>query len=361
MSPSTTNTALTRTVLPLAEAQSRYSAGRGYLAACTLGLPSRDTVDALAADAAAWADARVSAAGYGDLVEDVRTSFAELVGVDHSRVAIGSQVSVMAGMVAASVPDGAEVLCVDGDFSSMVFPFLAQAHRGVTVRHAPLADLAEYIGPATWLVAFSLVQSATGAIADADAIVSAARAHGARTFCDTTQATGWLPVDATQFDATTCHAYKWLCSPRGVAFLTVSPEFQAQLRPTQVGWYAGADPWASCYGPGMNLAADARQFDVSPAWQAWVGARPAIDLFRRLDIAEVHDHAVALGDALCDGLDIARQGQAIVTWPDAGGSDVARLAAAGITASARAGRARVAFHLWNSADDVADVLTALGC
>lgn len=346
--------------LTLAEAQSRFSAGRGYLAACTLGLPSRDTVAAMTADASDWAHARVSAAGYGDIVEEVRGSFAELVSIDRDRVAIGSQVSVMAGMVAASVPDGAEVLCVDGDFSSMVFPFLAHAHRGVTVRHAPLADLAESIGPATWLVAFSLVQSATGAIADATAITAAARAHGARTFCDTTQATGWLPVDASQFDATTCHAYKWLCSPRGVAFLTVSPEFQTELRPNQVGWYAGRDPWASCYGPEMNLADDARQFDVSPAWQAWVGARPAIDLFRRLDIAEVRDHTVGLGDALCDGLGIARTGQAIVTWPDADGGDVARLAAAGITASARAGRARVAFHLWNSADDVADVLTALG-
>ena len=356
MTPST----LSRPALTVAEAQARYSAGRGYLAACTLGLPSRDTVAALAADTADWADARASAAGYGDLVEEVRGSFAELVGIDHDRVAIGSQVSVMAAMVAASIPDGAEVLCVDGDFSSMVYPFLAQAHRGVTVRHAPLATLAEHIAPATWLVAFSLVQSATGAIADADAIARAARANGARTFCDTTQATGWLPVDATLFDATTCHAYKWLCSPRGVAFLTVSPEFQAELRPTQVGWYAGNDPWASCYGPGMHLAADARQFDVSPAWQAWVGARPAIDLFRRLDIGAVRDHSVGLGDALCDGLGIPRQGQAIVTWPDADGGDVARLAAAGITASARAGRARVAFHLWNTADDVADVLTALG-
>jgi selenocysteine lyase/cysteine desulfurase len=346
--------------ISVADAQSRFQAGRGYLAACTLGLPSRDTVAALTADTANWADARVSAADYGDLVEEVRGSYAHLVGVESSRVAVGSQVSAMAGMVAASVPDGAEVLCVDGDFSSMVFPFLGQAHRGVTVRHAPLATLAEQISSATWLVAFSLVQSATGAIADAEAIVRAARAHGVRTFCDTTQATGWLPVDAAQFDATTCHAYKWLCSPRGVAFLTVSPEFQSELRPSQAGWYAGRDPWASCYGPDMSLADDARQFDVSPAWQAWVGAQPAIDLFRRLDMRRVRDHAVGLGDALCDGLGIARLGQAIVTWPDVSGADVARLTAAGITASARAGRARVAFHLWNDAADVADVLTALG-
>lgn len=109
----------------------------------------------------------------------------------------------------------------------------------------------------------------------------------------------------------------------------------------------------------MNLAADARRFDVSPAWPAWVGARPALELFSRLDIAAVRDHAVGLGDALCDGLGIPRQGQAIVTWPDAAENDVSRLAHAGITASARAGRARAAFHLWNDATDVADALNAL--
>ena len=111
---------------------------------------------------------------YDSPVASARASFAELVHVEPSAVAIGSQVSVLASVVAAPAPDGAEIVCVDGDFSSIVFPFLVQAHRGVTVRHVPLARLAEAIGPRTWLVAFSLVQSATGEIADADAVIAAA-------------------------------------------------------------------------------------------------------------------------------------------------------------------------------------------
>jgi selenocysteine lyase/cysteine desulfurase len=355
-----------RSVLPalpdrlgVREARDRFRGGRGYLAACTLGLPTRGTEAALHADAEAWALGRASAAGYAAVVERVRHAYAGLVTVPVSRVAIGSQASVLAGLVAASVPDGAEVLCVDGDFSSMVFPFLSQAHRGVTVRHLPLAELAAGITVDTWLVAFSLVQSATGAITDTAAIVAAAHAHGSFTLCDTTQAAGWMPVDASVFDATICHSYKWLCAPRGVAFLTVAERLAARLLPVQAGWYAGRDPWASCYGPGMDLASDARRFDVSPAWNAWVGAEPALDLFGRLDLAEVRDHAVALGDALCAGLGIAPAGQAIVTWPDADGTDLDRLTRAGLTASGRAGRARVAFHLWNDEDDVADALRAL--
>lgn len=357
--PADTSTSTSTSTVSLAEARTQYTSGRGYLAACTLGLPTINTIAAMRADTEAWARGEACASRYGDVVERVRAGYADLVGVAPDRVAIGSQTSVMAGMVAASMPDGAEVVLPLGDFSSMVFPFLAQAHRGVTVRQVALADLAASLTANTWLVAFSLVQSATGAIADCDGIQTAARRTGTFTLCDTTQATGWMPVDASPFDATICHSYKWLGAPRGVAFFTVGAAFAAALHPNNAGWYAGNDLWASCYGPAMTLAPDARRFDVSPAWPAWVGAEPAIDLFRSLDLAEVRTHNVSLGDALCDGLDLPRLGQAIISWPDADGRDLARLSAAGITASGRAGRARVAFHLWNDRNDVDDVLTAV--
>ncbi|TFB96350.1 MULTISPECIES: aminotransferase class V-fold PLP-dependent enzyme [unclassified Cryobacterium] len=362
-SPDTTRSRIDGPLQGIRAARAQFPGGRGYLAACTLGLPTAGTVAALRADLDAWASGSASAAGYAALVERVRAVYARLVMVPVSRVAIGSQASVLAGLVAASVPDGAEVLCVDGDFSSMVFPFLNQAHRGVTVRHVPLADLAESITGNTWLVSWSLVQSATGTVAETTAIIAAARRHGTFTLCDTSQAAGWMPVDASVFDATICHAYKWLCAPRGVAFLTIAEGFGSVVRPAQAGWYAGEDVWGSCYGPGMRLAADARRFDVSPAWQAWVGAEPALEFFGTLDLAEVRRYDVGLADAFRAGLGIdptEQTGQATVTWADAAGTDLARLTAAGLTASGRAGRARVAFHLWNDADDVQDALRALG-
>ncbi|TFD90761.1 aminotransferase class V-fold PLP-dependent enzyme [Cryobacterium serini] len=348
-----------KSTLSLTDARAQYTSGRGYLAACTLGLPTHATIAAMRADSEAWARREASASRYVEVVERVRVGYADLVDVTPDRVAIGSQTSVMAGLVAASIPDGAEVVLPIGDFSSMVFPFLAQAHRGVTVRQVALADLAASLTANTWLVAFSLVQSATGTVADSVAIRAAAQATGTFSLCDTTQATGWMPVDAAAFDATICHSYKWLGAPRGVAFFTVLEAFAAQLHPINAGWYAGDDPWASCYGPAMTLAQDARRFDVSPAWPAWVGAEPAIDLFRSLELAEVRAHNVGLGNALCDGLGLPRLDQAIISWPDADGRDLARLTNAGLTASGRAGRARVAFHLFNDEEDVALALAAL--
>jgi selenocysteine lyase/cysteine desulfurase len=335
----------------------QFGDATGYLAAASIGLPPRSAVDALKADLDSWFNADRDPQGYDAIIERSRAHYARLVGVASDRVAAGSQTSVLTSMIAASVPVGAEVLCVDGDFSSIVFPFLQRAD--IRVRCVPLAELADAITDETWLVSFSLVQSATGVVADTLAITEAAARHGSFTYCDVTQAAGVLPVDATRFDATVCHTYKWLCAPRGVAFLTVSTAFQKLLTPIQAGWYAGDEVWQSCYGPAMNLAPDARRFDVSPAWQAWVGAEHSLALFAGLDIASVWDLASGLGDRLCDELGIPQQHQAIVTWADPDGGDLGRLNAAGIRASGRAGRLRASFHLWNTESDVTAVMAAL--
>jgi len=323
---------------------------RGYLAVASIGIPPDSAVAALRADLAAWEAADRDPQGYDAVVARTRDSYARLVGVPVDRVAIGSQTSVLTALVAAAVPEGAEVLMPEGDFSSIEFPFLNR--RGIRTRTVPLAALADSITAQTWLVVFSHVQSATGVVADLDGIVAAAARVGAHTFCDVTQAAGVAPVDASRFDVTVCHAYKWLCSPRGVAFLTLSPRFAPLLTPLQAGWYAGDDPWKNVYGPAMSLAPDARRFDVSPAWQAWVGAEPAIALFAGLDIAEVWEFTSGLGDALCEAVGIPPQHQAIVTWPDASGDDLRRLVDAGIRVSGRAGRLRASFHLWNDLSDV---------
>ena len=347
--------------LTLDELRSHFSVRPGYLSACMVGAPPRETVEALTDDLGAWGEGHRDPARYGAAVERARAAFARLNSVESDRVAVGSQVSVFASVVAGSLPEGSEVLLVEGDFSSMVFPFLVQQQLGrLTVRCVPLERLADAVTPSTTLVSFSLVQSATGRLADAEAVADAARRHGAATFVDTTQAVGWMPVDASRFDATVCHAYKWLCSPRGTAFLTVSEEFAGRLQPLTANWYSGDDVWGSCYGPEMRLATSARRFDVSPAWQAWYGTAPAVELFASADIAAVQRHCVGLANALRRHLGEPESQSAIVTWPDPEGDVVAALAAADFAASTRARRSRAAVHLWNDEADVERVCAALG-
>ena len=222
---------------------------------------------------------RAAAPAFDRDVAAASSSYASLVGVAPSSVAVGSQVSVFAGLVAASLPAGSQVLVAEGEFTSIVFPFLAQAARGVRVREVPLDHLPDAVSPATTLIAVSAVQSANGRLARLDQLTEAAADAGADVLLDTTQATGWLPVDAGRFAYTVGGGYKWLLAPRGTSFFTVRPDRMDSLVPHTGGWYAGADVWTSIYGGAVTVwPRDARRFDVSPAWHSWVGQAASLDL-----------------------------------------------------------------------------------
>ena len=339
---------------------SHFAPTRGYLSACTGGLPTHETLRASQEFNEVWARGALDARAIGDIAERVRGLYATLAGVAASRVALGSQVSQLVSIVATGVPDSGEVLCAAGDFASLTHPFEQLASRGVTVRYAPIASLATAVTESTSLVVFSLVQSATGEVADYEAIASSAAAVGARTCVDLTQSLGWLPVGAAHFDYTVCHAYKWLCSPRGTAFLTVREGLDETLTPLAAGWCSADDVWGSCYAGHTPLAAGAGRFDLSPLWPLVPGTAAALELFVSLDPAAVHGHAVGLANAARQVLGMEPGNSAIVTWPDPDGTDLAAMQQAGLVASGRAGNARVSFHLWNTPEDVELLARALG-
>ena len=148
--------------LTLEQARAQWAPVPGYLNAATLGLPPRGVVAALEADIERWSSGRSSAPGYDAAVARCRELYAGLVGVPESWVAVHAQTSVMVSLLAAALPDGAEVVLPEGDFTSVVFPFLVHADRGVRVRQVPLAGLADAVRASTTLVAFSLAQSSDG-------------------------------------------------------------------------------------------------------------------------------------------------------------------------------------------------------
>ncbi|MFT4232484.1 MAG: aminotransferase class V-fold PLP-dependent enzyme, partial [Leucobacter sp.] len=334
--------------------------GSGYLSACTAGLPTAATSTAMRSFVADWAEARIDARALGEQADRCRELYAAIAGVPTDRVALGSQVSQLVSIVATSVPDGAEVLCAAGDFASLAHPLEQLAHRGVRVRYTAVDRLAEEVREDTALVACSLVQSASGEVADADAISEAAAHVGARTLIDLTQSLGWLPVGGGGFDFTVCHAYKWLCAPRGTAFLTVRAGLDDALVPIAAGWCSADDVWESCYAGHTPLATGAGRFDVSPAWPVIGGTEAALRDVLSLDPGDVHAHDLGLANAAREVLGLAEGDSAIVTWADPEGRDLAALTAAGLTASGRAGNARISFHLWNTLDDVERLARALG-
>ncbi len=344
--------------MDLVDAQAEFSAEGVYLDSATLGLPPGRTVEALRLALDAWQHGTADARAFDDSVRAARDLFAGLVGVPSSWVAIGHQVSPFVGLVAAAVPDGAEVLVAEGEFTSVTFPFLAQVGRGVTVREVPLASISEEVRAATYLVAVSAVQSANGRVADLDALAEACARTGTRSLLDLTQAAGWLPVDATRFDWTVTSAYKWLLAPRGTAFLTARPERWDEVVPHSAGWYAGADRWSSIYGSPLRLAEDARRFDVSPAWHGWVGTEASLGLLSELGTSTLHEHAVGLVNRFRAGVGLGPSDSAIVSLL-ADAAVPALLAEHGVRGAGRAGRLRLAFHVHNTAAEVDVAVRAL--
>ena len=338
-------------------ARGLFRAEPGWLNTASYGLPPTPAWDALQVALAEWRVGKTSWWGWGEATGRARESFARLCGVATSDVAVGAQVSQMIALISESLAPGTRVLVTDEEFTSNLFPWLVQRERGVQVRTVAASGLAEAIDDDTDVVAFSLVQSASGQVAEVDAIVEAARAHGALTVVDASQACGWLPVDASRFDALVCVAYKWLMSPRGTGFLVTTPELRERIVPAQAGWWAGEDPRTSYYGPPLRLAADARRLDLSPAWFSWVGTAPALDLIEQVGVETIHDHDVALANRFRAGLGLTPGNSAIVSV-DAPGAEE-RLEAAGIRAAVRGGKLRASFHLYTTEADVDHALDVL--
>ena len=332
--------------------------GRGYLNTASYGLPPRRGWDALQAALADWRVGATSWEPWADAADAARGHFARLVGAAPDDVALGSTVSQLLVHLATALPDRVRVVTPDIEFTSNLFPWLVQDHRGVDVTTVPPERLVDAIDGQTHLVAYSAVQSATGEVADVAAVARAARHHGTLVVVDATQAVGWLPLDAADADLLVCAAYKWLLAPRGAAFMVVGPRVAGQLRPVMASWWATCDYRDGYYGPPLRLAETARRFDISPAWFSWVGAAPALEVLLETGVEEINAHDVRLANRFRDAMGLEPSNSSIVPVSAAGAAE--RLAAAGVRAAVRAGNARLSFHVYNSDDDVDLAVSALG-
>ena len=300
-----------------------FAGGRGYLAACTVGLPRRR--HAAPPCDATWSAGASAPRPRRRLHRRRRThtrALRALVGVEprprRDRLA---GLGLRRRSSRHRAPDGAEVLCVDGDFSSMVLPFLARGDlAGARTRRStrsptrspPTRGSSRSRSCSPRRARWRMPRPSPRPLA----------AHGARTLCDATQASDGCRSTRSRSDAIDLPRLQVAVRPARRRVPRRSPTAPlAELTPLSAGWYAGDDPWTSCYGPDLHLAATRRRFDVSPAWQAFVGAEPALELFASLDADAVHRHALGLATAFRErlGLDAAPD-SAIVTWPDAEGA-----------------------------------------
>jgi selenocysteine lyase/cysteine desulfurase/predicted CoA-binding protein len=290
----------------------------------------------------------------------LRSRYASTIGADADEIALthGTADGISTVLWGLHLRRRDEILTSDEEHVSLLAPLAAVSKKfGVDVRAAPLAEIANAVGPRTRLVACSHLSWISGLEADVQAIV----ATGAPVLIDGAQAAGAIAVDVHEIgcDYYAASGQKWLCGPEGSGFLYVRRDRQRTLSP----------PWPSVLSLGevseiteLVFHADARRFDTAAVvgpLATW--ALASLEVLAESDLRWIFERGPRLAQTLAQQLTerdlaVARRGNStLVSWhaPDPE-VVVSRLAAQNVVVRSimHRGLVRASVGAWNSEDDI---------
>ena len=314
--------------------------------------------------------------------EAFRADLARILGATVDEVAIEPNVS--AGLVGiASTFDYAKrpkVIVSDLDFPTDGHAFLAVAPRGAHVEFVrspdhvriPLELFERAVDERTAAVCTGHVYFTTGWIQDVKALAEICHRKGTRLVVDAYQSIGAFPFDvhAAGVDYLVGGTLKWLMGGPGIAFLYARRDVADAARPSAVGWWGVADPFAfdvEHLDPGKG----ARRFEYgTPAVAAIYAARAGISLLDEIGIATVRERHMLLSQRLVDGARaqgwtircpaVASERTTIVTLehPEPQKA-VDALRARGVITDSRPGLIRLSPHYFNTPGEIDRALELL--
>jgi selenocysteine lyase/cysteine desulfurase len=350
-----------------------------YLYNCSQGALA-DTVEAgLQEYAASW---RTSSAPWDDWMEAyeaLRTQFARFINADRDEVAILTSASAGINPIANAMRfdnHRNKVVMSEYEFPTMGQIWLAQQPRGAEIQFldgvnnvVPTECYAAAIDERTLVVPLTHVSFVNGFRSDVEAITRIAHARGALVFLDGFQDCGTRPMDvkALDVDFFVTGTLKYLLGPPGLAFLYVRRGLIESLTPTITSWFAQRDAFAFDTKR-LDPATDARRFEGgSPPMPNIYIARPALDLLTNIGMKNVAAQIERLTRAFIQGVldlkiesktPVSSVGPLVVLRALDAKAMLAKLTARGIVASIRRDGVRIAFHVYNTLEDVNTALRA---
>lgn len=154
------------------------------------------------------------------------------------------------------------------------------------------------VTPRTKVLFLSHITSPTAVRIPVEVLCARAREAGIRTVVDGSHAPGHIPLDLSTLhaDIYTANCHKWMCTPKGSAFLWVSPDLQPLIPPLIVSW-GNEIPTA-----GDGAFVDEHEYlgtrDVSP----FLSVPFAIEWMRQQQWHDVQRHGRALAQMAMQGL-----------------------------------------------------------
>ncbi|HEV3121497.1 MAG TPA: aminotransferase class V-fold PLP-dependent enzyme, partial [Isosphaeraceae bacterium] len=237
-----------------------------------------------------------------------------------------------------------------------------------------LRDLAGAIDGTTRLLTISHVEFASGFRNDLDALLELCHSRGISLFVDAIQGLGPLTIDvkSTPIDFLAADGHKWLLGPEGAGLFFVRREWLERLRPILVGWHSVVTPYNS---PRLD-------YHLMPSAQRWEGGSynmaglqalgESLALLTEIGAKEVSERILNRAEAVRDAaarsgwgvsgssLPADRSGIVALECPGVDPSATARaLRARGVAVASRRGKLRVSPHVYNNADDIAQLAEGL--
>lgn len=184
---------------------------------------------------------------FGERLGRAQARLAAYVGADSANLVFAPNTSTALDAVARSLAlsPGDEILLGDDEYGGIVrlWSFVA-ARTGARLRRVPFDELDPH--ERTRIVFCSHVEWSSGRVNDVAEACRRARDAGALSIVDGAHAPGQieLALDELGADVYAGNAHKWLCGPKGSAFLYARPEAQRLLEPLVVSWdWDESSPW----------------------------------------------------------------------------------------------------------------------